>query len=163
MKRIVIDLSEYGCTTAAEELEYFTKGIKPKLDEICRKLAEIGIQEANSHLAEVAYGNAGNDDVTIDSVPVKTTNGYKVVMGGADVYFVEYGTGDQVSPHGDPVSVPIGWGTYSATHSHQLERYGFWYYGGEQFTGTHASRPLYFAGKAMRDAFPKVVKEVLKI
>ena len=162
MKRIVIDLTADGCARAQFELEEYLRSSKKKLAEICKRLAEVGIKEANAHLAEVSYGNFGNNDVYVDSHPVRTSNGYKIVMGGADVYFVEYGTGDQVSPHGNPPSVPIGYGTYSETHANQLIKYGFWWYEGEKLTGTHAQRPLYFAGKAIREAFPKIAEEVFK-
>jgi len=156
---IVIDLSAESCEMARIKLEEFQKSIKPKLDEICKRLAEIGIREASAHLAGLSDGN---DDVAIEPSPVKISNGYKIVMSGADVYFVEYGTGDQVDMHGNPPSVPVGAKTYSETHAQKLSTYGFWWYGGNQLTGTKAYMPMYYAGKAMRDAFPKVVKEVFK-
>lgn len=162
MKRIVIDLSAESCDLAQEKLEEYLRNSKKKLAEVCKRLAEVGIKEANAHLSEVSYGNLGNDDVYIDPTPVKTSNGYKIVMGGQDVYFVEYGTGDQVSPHGNPPSVPVGYGTYSETHAHKLVKYGFWWFEGEKLTGTHAQRPMYFAGKAIRESFTKIAEEVFK-
>ena len=138
----------------------FAKNLDHMLDEVCRRLAEIGIQEASAHLAGV--GN-GNTDVSIDPLPEKTANGYKIVMGGSDVYFVEFGTGDQADAHGYTPSVPVGWGTYSEQHAQKLSKYGFWWYAGEQLTGTPAYMPMYYAGRAIREAFPKVVEEVFKI
>ena len=162
MKRIVIDLTADSCDLAAAKLEEYQKNANKKLAEVCKRLAEVGIKEANAHLAEVSYGNEGNNNVYVDPTPVRTTRGYKIVMGGQDVYFVEYGTGDQVFPHGNPPSVPVGYGTYSETHAHQLVKYGFWWFEGEKLTGTHAQRPLYFAGRAIRESFHKIAEEVFK-
>ena len=107
-KKITIDLSAESCEYAAEWLSGFAHNLNLMLDEVCRRLAEIGIQEASAHLAGLAHGN---EDATIDPTPVKIASGYKIVMSGEDVYFVEFGTGDQANAHGYTPNVPVGWGT----------------------------------------------------
>lgn len=154
MKNIVLELSSESCKDAIKEIQQYQKQIKPKLDEVCRRIAQIGATEAQAHLSRM-YGNT---DATVLE-PIKIDNGYKLVLQGTDVYFIEFGTGDQVSPHA-VTSVPVGYGTWSAEHQQQLTRYGFWWYGGEKLTGTPAEMPMYYAGKRMREEIPRVIKEV---
>lgn len=155
MRRIVIELSRSSIDNAVEELKAIKKEHKKKCDEVCRRLAEIGAQEAQTHL-QLSHGNT---DAKIMPVQ-KIDNGYKIVMSGADVYFVEFGTGDQVSPHFD-TDVPVAWGSWSAEHEQKLWNVGFWWYGGEKLTGTPASMPMYYAEKAIRANIDRVVREVL--
>ena len=154
MKTITIELSKSSCQRALKEIEKYQREIKPKMMEVCKRLAEIGAAEAQAHLTLAQ----GNTDATIVA-PVPTDNGYKIVMSGADVYFVEFGTGDQVSAHFD-TSVPVAWGTWSVENKQQLWNYGFWWYGNERITGTPAYMPMYYAGRKIREEIPRVVKEV---
>lgn len=153
MKQIILELSPASCNKAVKELEKYQKEIKPKLDEVCKRLAEIGAQEANAHLT---LAN-GNDDARINVEPMD--GGYKLVMSGSDVYFIEFGTGSEVSSHYE-VSVPVFSGSWSMEHSQQYARHGWWWYGGEIYTGTPAYMPMYYAGKKMREEIPRIVKEV---
>lgn len=155
MKKISIELTADSCRAAVEELRQYRKEIKPKLDEVCKRLVEIGMLEAQLHLV---LAN-GNTDATILQ-PVKIDNGYKLVMQGKDVYFVEFGTGDAANPNGYAVSVPAYPGSYSEEHAEKYATYGFWWYGGEKLTETPAYMPMYYAGKRMREELPRIVKEV---
>lgn len=156
MKRVIkIELSVESCLTALKELEEYRKHIEPKLKEVCRRLAEIGVQAARAHLQ---FGG-GNTDASIEE-PVAMKNGYKIVMSGEDVYFVEFGTGYFTFPHGEAVPVPVYPGSYSEQHAQKFSQYGFWWYGGEQYEGTPAYAPLLFASQAIRDAMPRIVREV---
>lgn len=157
MKTITVELSVDSCQKAIKELERYEREIKPKLDEVCRRLAEIGAQEAMANLKHVH----GNDDATILPVaPIE--NGYKIVMQGKDVYFVEFGTGDMVDPHYSNVSVLVAPGSWSETHAKQYMTYGFWFYKGEQLEGTEAQKPMYYAEKAIRENARRVKDEVFR-
>lgn len=156
MKRITVELSPSSCQKALEELKRYEREIKPKLDEVCRRLAEIGREEAVSIVDGIRLSD-GNSVERVDVV--KIDNGYKLVMEGKDVYFIEFGTGDGVSPHYD-TSVPVAYGSWSAEHSQMLFKYGFWYYDKVRYTGTPAYMPIYYAEKKMREEMPRVVKEV---
>ena len=155
MKHIKIELSPESCQAALEQLKVYKKEIEPKLDEICRRLAEIGAQAARAAIT----GGCGNTDATVLD-PVKIPNGYKIVMSGADVYFVEFGTGDDVSAHYNP-SVSIEPGSWSETHKQQYSTYGYWWYNGEKLEGTPAQMPMFYAEKAIRANARRVAKEVL--
>lgn len=159
MKTIAIELSPASCNKALKELEKYQKEIKPKLDEVCKRLAEIGVAEAQAHLVLAD----GNTDATILQ-PVKIENGYKIVMQGKDVYFIEFGTGNSAGMfYGDGLpatSVPIYPGSYSETHSGMYAKWGYWFYQGEIMSSTDVYMPMYYAGKKMREEMPRVVKEV---
>lgn len=153
-KQIILELSKESCRKALRELEKYQKEIKPKLEEVCKRLAEIGAQEANTRII-IANGNT---DATITTEQM--SNGYKLLMSGADVYFIEFGTGDAANANGYSVSVPVYPGSYSEQNAERYSTYGFWWYGGEKLTETPAYMPLYYAGKKMRDEMPRIVKEV---
>ncbi len=156
MKRITIELSPSSCQKAIEELKQYERFIKPKLDEVCKRLAEIGKEEALSIVDGIRLSE-GNSVERVDVV--KIDNGYKLVMEGEDVYFIEFGTGDGVSPHYD-TSVPVAYGSWSVAHSQMLWNNGFWYYDKVRYTGTPAYMPMYYAEKRMREEMPRIVKEV---
>jgi hypothetical protein len=153
MPKIILELSKGSCQKALKELEKYQKEVKPKLVEVCKRLAEIGAQEANAHLA---LAN-GNNDARVDIEPMD--GGYKLVMSGSDVYFIEFGTGSDVDAHYE-TSVPVFAGSWSMEHSQQYAKHGWWWYGGEIYTGTPAYMPMYYAGKKMREEIPRIVKEV---
>lgn len=155
--KITLQLSADSCQEAIERLKEYQQEVEPKLMEVCRRLAEVGYQEAQAHL-KLANGNT---DAAIEP-PVPTENGYKLVMSGADVYFVEFGTGDDVNAHTQNVSVLVAPGSWSETHARRYSTYGFWYYNGERLEGTPAYMPMYYAGKRMREEMPKIMKEVFR-
>ena len=156
MKTITIQLSADSCKKAIEELEKYKKQIEPKLKEVCKRLAEIGRDEAISVVNQVRL-QEGNAVERIAALPID--NGWKIVMEGADVYFIEFGTGDGVNAHYD-TSVPVAWGTWSAEHNQVLWTKGFWYYEHVRYTGTPAYMPMYYAEKRMREEAPRIVREV---
>lgn len=156
MKTIAIELSVDSCNKAIKELQEYQKRIKPKLDEVCRRVAEVGRDEALSIINGIRLQD-GNAVERVDVV--KIDNGYKLVMEGEDVYFIEFGTGDGVSAHYN-VSVPVAWGSWSAEHSQMLWNKGFWYYDNVRYTGTTAYMPMYYAERKMREEAPRIVREV---
>ena len=156
MKSIKIELSTASCKNAVEELQKYQKEIRPKLDEVCKRLAEIGVQEAISIVSGIRMAE-GNAVERIEAVPID--NGWKIVMEGTDVYFIEFGTGDGVSAHYD-TSVPVAYGSWSVEHKQLLWNQGFWYYNKVKYTGTPAYMPMYYAEKKMREELPRIVREV---
>lgn len=157
MKTVTIELSVDSCERAIKELVNYESTIKPKLDEVCKRLAEVGKQEIISIVSSIPMSE-GNSVSNVDALP--TDNGWKIVMEGEDVYFIEFGTGNSVSPHFD-TSVPVAWGTWSAEHSQMLWKKGFWYYEKHRFTETKAYMPMFYAEKRMRQELPRIMQEVL--
>ena len=155
MRTIAIQLSADSCEKALEELNKYQKEVEPKMQEVCRRIAEIGAQEARAHLIL----DNGNTDATI-SDPIPTENGYKIVMSGSDVYFVEFGTGNDVNAYSPNVTVLVAPGSWSETHAQRYTTYGFWYYNKVRYEGTPAYMPMYYAGRKMREEAHRIVKEV---
>jgi hypothetical protein len=153
VRKIVVELSTASCKAAIDALKEYEKNIKPKMDEVCKRLAEIGAQEANAHLT---LAN-GNNDATI--TVEKMDGGYKLVMSGSDVYFIEFGTGSDTEPHYQ-TSVPVFAGSWSMEHSQRYAKSGWWWYNGEIYVGTPAYMPMYYAEKKMREEMPRIVREV---
>ena len=156
MKTLALELSPSSCNKALKELEKYKREIEPKLDEVCKRLAEIGAQEVTQIVSQVRF----QDDNFVDYVGVEPIdNGYKIVMRGEDVYFIEFGTGSYVEPHYQ-TSVPVFAGSWSMEHAQKYAKQGWWWYGGEPLVGTEAYMPMYYAGKKMREEMPRIVKEV---
>lgn len=157
MTIIPIELSVQGVNKAIRELERYRREIKPKMDEVCRRLAEIGRETAQRIFDDPEVMKDGNapTEVSVDAIP----NGYAILANGRSVYFIEFGTGNQASLHFDP-DVPVAWGTYSAENKQMLWTQGFWYYGGEKLEGTPVYAPMFYAEKAMRENVKRVVEEV---
>ena len=157
-KAIQISLSVAGCEKALKDLNRYQKSIVPKLDEICRRLAEIGRQEIISIVSQVRIAE-GNSVSSVETIKIE--NGWKVTMSGEDVYFIEFGTGDGVSAHYD-AAVPIYYGSWSEQHAQILVSKNFWYYNHIRFEGTPAYMPMYYAGKAIRENAQRVAEEVFR-
>ena len=160
MKKLVLELSPESCRDALDELKKYQREISPKLDEVCRRLAELGAQEARMRFARADHGNGGVT-VTVE----KIDNGYKIVASGHDVYFIEFGTGVNAGVgYGDSgvpaTSVPVYPGSWSEQHAQEFSRYGYWWWQGEKLQGTEAEMPMYYAGKAIRENEVRIAREV---
>lgn len=162
MQKVTIELSTESCKAALEELKKYERDFNSKMEEVCRRLAEIGAREASFRFAR---GDHGNSDATVTTQ--KFDKGYKIVASGKDVYFIEFGTGFNAGVgYGDGMpsglSVPVYPGSWSEEHKKLFSEQGFWWYGGEKLQGTEAEMPMYYASKAMRNNIKKVVEEVFK-
>ena len=158
MKTITVELSVDGCTKALKTLEKYKEDIKPKLDEVCRRLAELGAEEARPILATVDPME-GNTDATVSTR--KLENGWAITMSGSDVYFIEFGTGDMAtSTHGFDVSVPVKPGSWSVEHGQRYSENGYWWYNGQMLTETYSYAPMFRADRIIRDNVRRISKEV---
>lgn len=158
MKTIEIPLSVAGCNKALKELEKYRKEIKPKLDEVCRRLAELGAEEARRILGTVDPME-GNTDVAVSTHKIE--NGWAISMSGSDVYFIEFGTGDMAtSTHGFDVSVPVEPGSWSVEHGQRYSENGYWWYNGQMLTETYSYAPMFRADRIIRDNVRRISKEV---
>ena len=113
----------------------------------------------NKNIYQEARDELGWSREKAADIVAKIDNGYKLVMSGEDVYFIEFGTGSNVEPHYQ-TSVPVFAGSWSMEHSQKYAKQGWWWYGGEPLVGTIAYMPMYYAEKKMREEIPRIVKEV---
>lgn len=154
MRKVTLELSPESCQKALDAVKEYQKQIKPKLDEVCKRLAEIGRDTAQGIFDSAKEGNGG---VRVSIARIE--NGWKIVASGSDVYFIEFGTGDDVDRHYD-VSVPVFSGSWSIEHAQRYAQYGYWYYRKVRYEGTPAYMPMYYAEKAIRENEKRIVQEV---
>lgn len=159
MRNILLELTPVSCYHAKQTIDAYARRENDRLDKVCKRLAEEGAREARLH--SMMSKDYGNDDVNI-SVE-KMENGYKVVMSGQDIYFVEFGTGMYAGEYaGDASNVSVGImpADYSDTHAQQYSKKGYWFHDNVFYRGTPAEMPMYWAGKRIREIMPKVIKEI---
>lgn len=161
MRTITLELSTASCAKALKELQSYQREIKPKLDEVCKRLAEVGEEEVRGIINGATRSLPGNKHAKASVVPME--NGYKIVMEGESIYFIEFGTGIFAGDYpGDTSNVTVGImpGDWSDTHARKFSDYGYWFYEGQILEGTPAYMPMYYAGRKMREEMPRIVKEV---
>jgi hypothetical protein len=156
VRKIVIELSPQGCKKALDELDEYKKSIRPKLDEICKRLAELGAAEAQRRFNKGAQEENGGTVVTVRRI----SNGYAIHAEGANVYFVEFGTGVATDAHGYTPLVDVYPGSWSEEHAKQYSTYGYWWYRNVKYDGTPAYMPMYYAGKVIRENERRIAREV---
>ena len=158
MRTIELKLSVSGCNQALKELEKYRKDFEKNLDELCRRLAELGAEEAR-RIISMVDPMEGNTDVEISTHPIE--NGWAITASGSDVYFVEFGTGDMAtSTHGFDVSVPVEPGSWSREHGQKYSVNGYWWYNGQQLTETYSYAPMFRADRIICENIKKVSEEV---
>ena len=161
MKRITIELSPASCQAAVNELKAYNKSLRKKYDEICKRLAQIGAQEAQIWFDMAAA--EGNGGTKVGIRPIE--NGWAITANGSKVYFVEFGTGNDANwdTHGFSTSVPIYPGSWSEEHAEKYSTYGYWYYRKTRYEGTPAYMPMYHAEQKIRENEQRIAREVLGI
>lgn len=162
MRHLEEKLGVAGIRRLKAEVESLRGELPRKADEICRRLAGIGL------------------DVAVSMVPVDTgellgsmalvregASHYLVIAGSSHAAFVEFGTG-VVGKGSYPATLPAGW-QYEAMWSpwaHDADDPSAWYYfdrdGKRHKTrGQRGSAYMASAAEAMRQDALKVAKEVL--
>lgn len=135
--------------------------LKKKGEELCKRLADIGEQEAFTGFM-AATANGEQDPVQVHSEPIE--NGYKIVAEGEEVCFIEFGAGVHYNG-AEPYPLPrpegiVGIGQYGKG----LGRNDYWFYSdesGSHFThGTPAAMPMYNATKEILESIPQIANEV---
>ena len=142
-------------------MKKYKKELEPRLKEVCRRLAEVGRDEAHAIIIAASTNEYGNNHARVEVEEME--NGYKLVMSGTDIYFIEFGTGIFAGEYaGDASNVTVGAmpGDWSDTHARRFSDYGYWFYNNQFLRGTPAYMPMYYAGKKMREEMPRIVKEV---
>ena len=126
--------------------------IDEKLDEIARRLCEVG-----QPWIWAWHGNHAQ----VWSEP--TENGYRIVAEGEQVLFIEFGTGDSAGIHAaeyDAVPEVVRPGSWSEQDKQQYSNLGFWFWGGAMFRETPPHPAFYDAYRAMVEALPQIADEV---
>ena len=157
MKRVYnIDLSAMGIKDLQSGLREFDRWVEQKSSELCRRLADIGVQKAEVNFAAAYYD--GNEDHSVSVEP--RGNGYAVVARGKTVLFVEFGSG--LIGYGHPEPHGFGPGTYPGK-GHWDDPNGWWYAHGKHSYGNPPNMPMYNTVKELEMELERVAREVFAL
>lgn len=171
MKITIDPLNKRSIAQAIRDLNDYKRSLKPKMDELCLKAAEIGAEEAGRSYASVSpFDNVqGSPDFSIDIVPKK--KGYAIQATGDDVLFLEFGSGARYG-YGHPdtadsegyvtsgADAPYGPGTYPNGKGHWNDRKGWFYAHGRRSYGNPPSAGMYDAKRVIEQNLNKLKEEI---
>lgn len=168
-----IDLSDKGIKELQKGLKEYDKWLKEKTNELCKRLAEYGVERAEAYFGYAEYD--GINDVTVEPAKKRGDNCYVVKANGSAVLFIEFGTGI-FYPDDHPEAAEHG--MVHGMYGKGLGNNEYWFYtgqpgnaGGELAHGktnttiTHGNRAnasMYFARKDVEAEIARVVREVFK-
>lgn len=160
------------------ELQSYSNSLTAKCEEVVRRLAQVGLDEAEKHISEAGFTydekgiESGSDVEHHSEIKVKTLNGYShadLIVSGKEIAFIEFGAGvyyngavgQSPNPKGNDLGMVIG--SYEEGHGKQ-NVWGYYSDGGELVLthGTKATMPMYNASMRMYQEAPKIVKEVFR-
>lgn len=161
-KVITMSLSTDSIDNAIAELKAFRDSLELKKDKLLKRLADIGLKEAQVRFTSAMYDGTNDVSVTVSS----NAKGYTISADGKAVAFIEFGAGVYYNPSGPyyPLAKPdgiVGIGEYG----HGYGKRKAWGYpdgsGGIKVTyGNPAAMPMWNASKEMRSNILKIAKEV---
>lgn len=156
-----------GVDKVVKQLERYKKRLQDKQKMLIQKLAELGVQVADSGFARVSVD--GKKDIQPGQVLWgKDDNTAYVVVTGETVLIVEFGAGITMG-YGHPLAQDMGYGPGSWSDDPALNGKGLWdrpggwkYPGskGKRSLGNAPARAMYDASQRMRSEVSKVAREV---
>lgn len=158
-KRISIDpFVPESYDAAIKEIEDYKKYVDEKSQELCKRLAEIGLSVAQIYFIP----EAGNSDVTLSIE--KVNDGYLLKAEGEDVCFLEFGAGVTAGLGYDTSviepPVDISPGSWSNAHGGMFSRKGYWFYGGKIMNSIVPQMGMYHAVSETMQRIAEVAREV---
>ena len=161
-RTINVDLDPASINAAIVQIRNYQEWIAKKADELTRRLAEIGADEARVGFTGAMYD--GDNDTTVTVEP-NGDNGYSIIASGTAVLFIEFGSGITYGyGHPDPEveGAQMGPGTYPSDKGHWNDPNG-WYYAHDKHTyGNPPSMTMYNTANDMRDKVQEVAREVFR-
>lgn len=158
-KKYTINLNPTSIDNFIKTLEQQKKWLKIKRDEICERLARIGLENATVRFSQAKYDGINDAIVTAE----KIENGYVVRANGQSVLFIEFGAGSKYG-YGHPDVQQYGPGTYPNGKGHWNDPKGWTVpkeKGGYHTYGNPPNAPMYNTLKQLEQELSKIVKEVL--
>lgn len=157
MKKITVELNTASINRAIKKIRKLDAEWDRKIDEVIRRLAELGATKASLGFSRAVY--TGDNDVSISVEP--TENGYAIIAAGEAVLFIEFGSGVTYG-YGYPVPINYGPGTYPGK-GHWDDPNG-WYLpkdkGGTHTYGNPPSAAMYQTGKELQQEILRIAREV---
>lgn len=178
-KKISFGLSQKEIQSAIKELEKYRDYLPDKCEELCKRLAEAGIQIAQSHIGSSGFGKYIRlaSEITPEQVGCKAVfymedvqkivNQWQTLEGVkraeiSPALMLEFGVG---LPAENPADIPgVGTGTFpGGTHGNEP---GWWYMdldGKWHFSsGVSPKMPMYSAGKELVDKVVEIARKVFE-
>lgn len=134
--------------------------IKRCVNDVCMRLANIGMNRANQDFASVLY--QGEKDYAVTVEPLK--DGAKLSATGETVYFLEYGSGAfQPSYAGEtPLGLERGsWSLSEKGKGHWDDPRGWYVSHGVKSWGNPPANAMYHAEQDIKRNADRVIQEVL--
>ena len=165
--KIQCSLTERSIDNAIRKLEAYQKDLDRKCKEICKRLADLGLQKATVDYENVAY--VGTKDVSLGIVETET--GYILTAYGSVVLILEFGAGKTFG-YGHPQADEFGMGpgTHPDPHYRKVNGqlvanwenpHGWWVPGLRAKTkGNAPSMAMYHAKQDMRGEIERIAREV---
>lgn len=160
-KTITLSLSGASIDRAIKELKAYQKWVEQKANELSKRLAEIGANEASVRFMGAQYKGTNDASVSVEAI----ANGFKIVASGSAVFFIEFGAGvyyNGAEPYPEPRPSGVsGIGEYGQGKGKQ-KAWGFYDETGELIIthGTPAAMPMYHASRVMLQEIQRIAKEV---
>ena len=160
---------------AIKDLDKFAKELEPKMDKVCKEVAEIARAEAQKGFDR--YTGPDGNTVHVDP-PVKLQGGgYQVLASGAmivdtetmapignEVVFEEFGSGTAAGGH--PLASEFGIYPGSWSESEYgigaFAELGHWKYKRKKYNAIAGTFAMYFAGRKMRIEAKEIARKVFK-
>ena len=157
MKKITIEPNPTSINKAIKDIRKLNAEWDRKIDEVTRRLAEIGATKASLGFSRAVY--TGDNDVSISVEPIE--NGYSIIASGEAVLFIEFGSGVTYG-YGHPAPMNYGPGTYPG-NGHWDDPKGWWLpkdKGGLHTYGKLPSATMYQTGKELQQEILRIAREV---
>ena len=154
-RKYEIELSDKGIKDLRQGLNDFDKWLKQKSEELCKRLADLGVIKAELYFSQAIYDGVYDYEVHAE----KCAGGYAVKASGEKILFIEFGSG--LIGYGHPEVQNMGPGTFPGK-GHWNNPKGWYYEHGKKSHGNPPNMPMYKSVKELEQELERVVKEVFK-
>lgn len=158
---IDIDLNTKSIDAAIRKVEKYKRWVDSKTQELVKRLAEVGLEEARVRFSGAEYSGENDAEVTVEPI----ADGFKIVATGQAVFFIEFGAGvyyNGTEPYPEPRPKGISnIGEYGDGKG-KRKAWGFYDESGELVIthGTPAAMPMLHASRTMQQEVERIAKEV---
>lgn len=161
-KKIKIGLSVREIEQLEKSVQEHKKWLQNRSKVLLERLAQLGATNISLRFSRAVY--SGKKDFSVSVKPFK--NGYKVIVDGESVLFIEFGSGITYgSGHPEASEHGMGPGTYPDGKGHWNDPNG-WYIpkekGGGHTYGNPPAMAVYQTVKDLERELPNIVKEVFR-
>ena len=158
---IDIDLNTKSIDAEIRKVEKYKRWVDRKTQELVKRLAEVGLEEARVRFSSAEYSGENDVEVTVEPI----ADGFKIVATGQAVFFIEFGAGvyyNGTEPYPEPRPKGISnIGEYGDGKG-KRKAWGFYDESGELVIthGTPAAMPMLHASRTMQQEVERIAKEV---